>query len=100
MQTIVRLKPDGEWHRRSRADANTTACGLVIGPHISREQRPEDNHLCKICFTRHEIDTGKMEKLKKELEQHAAHVDAEREWDDDDPTPVDRPPTVPPPMKK
>lgn len=96
MTTVVRLKPDGEWHRRSRA-APTTACGLSIGPHISREQRPEDNQLCKICFTRHEIDTGKMEKLKKDLEQQA---DAAREWDDDDPTPVDRPPTIPPPIKK
>lgn len=100
MIILIRLKPDGEWHRRSVTDPTHTACHEPIGPHTSREHRRGDNQLCKVCFTRHEIDTGKIEKLKKDLEQQAETVSADREWDDDDPTPVDRPPTIPPPIKK
>lgn len=70
-QTLIRTRPDGPWHRRS-GDPRTTACGEKIsGPVASREQKPEDNNLCPSCFTRHEIDTGKMEKLKRELEKQS-----------------------------
>lgn len=86
-QTLLRLKPDGLWHRRA-GDANTTACGEEIkGPTGSREQKPEDN-LCPVCFTQFEIDTGKMELFKRDLEDNSDPVLRYGE-EDDEPTDPD-----------
>lgn len=62
----IRLERKGLWHRRSRFDTQTTACGqYILSAFASRDDG--DDSPCPICFTREEIDTAKLEKLKKEL---------------------------------
>lgn len=78
MESIVRLAPGGQWHRRFGA---RTRCGLPIaGPTSSRDRKPEDNNLCPRCFTRLEIDTGKMKKIEREV---AEYNDPDLFWDDE-----------------
>ena len=82
-----RLKPDGEWHRRSsvRGFEGETACGqLIKGPYASRDYILDDK-LCKLCFSKSEIDTGEMEKL---VRPHADSGD-DSLFFDDDATPTD-----------
>ena len=65
-----RIKPGGPWHRREVGNGGThTACNEIIVVHQSREDRNDD--LCAVCYTRHEMDTGKMAKLVIELEKEA-----------------------------
>lgn len=64
----IRLVPNGRWHRRSDS-SDRTACGELIGSaFMSRDAKLDDN-LCETCFTRHEIDTGKMKKLESDLQR-------------------------------
>ncbi len=85
-QTLLRLKPEGLWHRRA-GDADATACGEEIkGPIASREQKPEDNNLCPICFTQFEIDTGKMERFKRDLKDNSDPILRYGEENDEEPT--------------
>lgn len=66
MPKQVRISPDGLWHRRARGHGLAhTACGItIIGPVAMREYTRKGNHLCPICWTRHEMDTRELEKLE------------------------------------
>ena len=88
MRILIRLEPDGPWHRRSTVDPTTTACGLALdGPILTKDHLPHENHLCKLCFSRQEIDTGKMARLLRDLDKTS---DPELYFDEgDDPTPVE-----------
>jgi hypothetical protein len=82
----IRLKPDGEWHRRSsvRGFENETACGQPIrGPYAIRDYAL-DEHICKLCHSKHEIDTGKLKKLERPSDEHDDLF-----FDDDAMTPTD-----------
>jgi hypothetical protein len=65
----IRIVPNGRWHRRDDDNGNDhTACGELIGSaFMSRDAKLDDN-LCEICFTRHEIDTGQMKKLERDID--------------------------------
>lgn len=66
----IRLTPAGLWHRPARGDAKHTACGIPIaGAIATRDHSREGNHLCPICWTTHELDTGEMQKLEAESER-------------------------------
>lgn len=39
----------------------------IIGPVASREASRIGNHLCPVCWTRHEIDTGELKRLEAEV---------------------------------
>lgn len=49
---------------------DNTACGIpIVGAFASREWSREENHLCSVCWTRHEVDTGEMKLFeRRELE--------------------------------
>ncbi len=64
----LKLKPDGPWHRRStvRGYENTTACGEpIVGAFAIRDYQLDDQ-LCKLCHSRHEIDTGELKRFERD----------------------------------
>lgn len=88
-QYQIRIKPDGEWHRRG--PDGKTACGELIPGAVQSRDWELDENMCGKCFTRHERDTGKMKKLERELEQRN---DPHLFGDEGDNTPTD--PLIPP----
>lgn len=83
----IRIAPNGLWHRAARGDPKHTACGAVIpGAYSSRESSRAENHLCPVCWTKHELDTGEMAKLERDvMREHEAH---EHGHDRDTPTEI------------
>ena len=87
-QFQIQVRPDGPWHRPEITNGgNHTACGEPItGGFHSRDIDLTDN-LCQKCFTSHEIETGKLKRLEKEvLERAAADEEPHDEFEDDEPT--------------
>jgi hypothetical protein len=83
----IRLSPIGLWHRPARTDRRRTACGILItGAVATRDFSRHGNHLCPICWTASEIDTGELEKLEAE---HHAREEAESHFEDEEPTDPD-----------
>ncbi len=83
MAMQIRLVPDGVWHRREQANGHDkTACGLPIFAFAFRDFNFDEN-LCPKCFTDHEIETGKRQRISRELD---AEVKGLRRDDDDDAT--------------
>lgn len=80
----IRLSPNGLWHRRARDDPRHTACGIeIIGTVASREASRIGNHLCPICWTGYEIDTGELKRLEAEV---LKREEAEAQFADEEPT--------------
>jgi len=78
MSEQLRLKPDGEWHRRaSVGDGTTTACGAQVCAFAGREAGAD--HLCAECFTPSEIERGELELIAREADSHDI-----RQFDPDD----------------
>ena len=70
--TQIRIRPDGKWHRRERGNGgDKTACNEPIGAAFQSRDWELDDDMCEICFTRHERDTGRMNKIVIELERDA-----------------------------
>lgn len=70
------------WHRRDR-DTDRTACALTIGGAFASRDYELDADLCGECFTRHERDTGEIDRA---LLEHATETGALYFDPDDDPT--------------
>lgn len=88
----IQIRPNGSWHRRQHDDSSRTACGeLIPGAFASRDPSLL-GQLCRVCFTRHEIDTGEMAKI--ELEQLEADRSSLFDDADDEPTDPDGDPKV------
>lgn len=51
--TQIRVKPNGDWHRRGPED-ETTACGVHYTACAIREYEAHTPGLCPACFTVHE----------------------------------------------
>ena len=51
--TQIRIKPNGEWHRRGPED-EMTACGEAYSTCAIREYTAHVPGLCEQCFTPHE----------------------------------------------
>jgi hypothetical protein len=84
MTQQVRLSPQGLWHRRMKGNGHDhTACGIEIAGAYASRDLELDVDLCPICFTRRELDTGQMKKLKAEALERA---EAEGYFDDEEAT--------------
>lgn len=55
----------------------------IVGTVASRELSRIENHLCPVCWTRHEINTGELKKLEAELLERE---EAELDFSDEEPT--------------
>ncbi len=65
----IRIAPEGLWHRPARGDLKHTACGMAITGAVAHRDHRDGNHLCPVCWTPHELDTGEMKKLERDLER-------------------------------
>ncbi len=61
----IRIVPGGKWHRRG--SDNFTACGRSLEGGFMSRDAVLDDELCHECFSRHEIATGEMKKLEREI---------------------------------
>jgi hypothetical protein len=55
----VRIAPGGVFHRRGAIDGEC-ACGARIPEVHSMRDYLLDEHLCRECFTRHELELGEL----------------------------------------
>ncbi len=60
-----------------------TACGLLILGVVFSRERDLELDLCPLCFSKHELDTGQMKRLRRSMIQDA---DAEAWFDDEEST--------------
>jgi len=65
----IKIGPDGLWHRRQ---GTKTACGKPVSGAFASRDHQLDEHLCTVCFTPNERDTGEMLKLEAEALERAS----------------------------
>lgn len=82
----LKLTPDGLWHRRVWGNGGDhTACGLLIGPAVSRDWILDDA-LCPRCYSEYERETGKMKKIERESLDSLEDTTINADFEDDTPT--------------
>ncbi len=82
--TQLRIGPDGRWHRREEVNGgHETACGKPIFAFAIRDFGAD--HLCPVCFTPNEIQTGELELI----ERHAIERSKVDGYSDPDDEPTD-----------